>query len=279
MAPTSPFPSPPTHSQRPPPSLHQLLSKACGLPQASRKGVDKQSIRFPQGFRLQNNRLFVPKLGWVRIRLHRPVEGKMKNLTVTKTKSGQYFASIQVEVEVKLPHFIEKGIIALDLGLKDLVTFSDGRKVENPRWFRNSLKKIRKLHKRLSRTQKGSANREKVRKQLAKAYEKLRTPTRRLLAQVVVSTGHTTPFDLHRRPPCGGDDTQQETVGKPKRFSLGRVHSKKTPKEKQREEPNPPKKTEPQLSQCKSNNLQNMKCEFFLSKPLDKRKYFGYRGP
>lgn len=79
-----------------------------------------QSIRYPQRFKLEGNRIYLPKVGKVKIVLHRNIEGIAKNVTISKTKSGKYFASIQCEVEVfefdnDLPP------VGVDLGIKDPV--------------------------------------------------------------------------------------------------------------------------------------------------------------
>ena len=82
------------------------LKKAFGNFFEGRAGYPKfkgkysnQSIRYPQRFRVDGSRSYLPKVGKVRAVCHRPIEGTMKNLTVTKTKSGKYFISIQCEVE------------------------------------------------------------------------------------------------------------------------------------------------------------------------------------
>jgi putative transposase len=55
----------------------------------------KQSIRYPQRFKIEGDRIYLPKVGWVKAVFHRPIEGEMKNVTVSRTKSGKYFVSIQ----------------------------------------------------------------------------------------------------------------------------------------------------------------------------------------
>ena len=59
----------------------------------------EQSIRYPQRFKLDENRIYLPNVGNVKIILHRPIKGVAKNVTISKTKSGKYFASIQCETE------------------------------------------------------------------------------------------------------------------------------------------------------------------------------------
>jgi putative transposase len=94
---------------------------------------DKQAIRYPQRVKvdLAGRRTYLPKIGWVKTIFHRPMEGQLKNVTVSRTKSGRCYASFQVEVEMPDPVYqgSENG---LDLGLKDLAVLSDGRKLSNP---------------------------------------------------------------------------------------------------------------------------------------------------
>lgn len=70
-----------------------------------KKKHGKQSIRYPQRFKVDGNKVYLPKVGWVKAIIHRPIEGDMKNATVTKTKSGRYFVSIQCEIEIDKPIF------------------------------------------------------------------------------------------------------------------------------------------------------------------------------
>ena len=57
---------------------------------------DEQAICYPQRFKVEGSRVYLPKVGWVRAIFHRPLDGKMKNWTGSKTKTGKYFVSIQV---------------------------------------------------------------------------------------------------------------------------------------------------------------------------------------
>lgn len=144
----------------------------CGNYPTFKKKHDKQTCRFPQRFKVSDKKLYVPKVGWVKIVLHRFIEGKMKNLTVSRTKSGKYFASILCEVEMAEPT-CKGGQIGLDLGLKDFVVTSDGQRFPSPKYFRKSEKRIKRLNRRLSRTEKGSKGREKARLKLARQHEKI----------------------------------------------------------------------------------------------------------
>ncbi|MEM1007792.1 MAG: RNA-guided endonuclease TnpB family protein [Myxococcota bacterium] len=91
-------------------------------------------------------------------------------MTVSKTKSGRYLVSVQCEVEFGLENSTRPPV-GIDLGLKDFLTLSTGEKVETPRYFRKSERKYNTLQRRLARKKKGSRNREKARRQLAKHAE------------------------------------------------------------------------------------------------------------
>jgi putative transposase len=131
---------------------------------------DQQSIRYPQRFKFEGNRIYLPKVGWVKAVFHRPLEGTPKNVTVSKTKSGNYYVSIQCEVEQHVP--IHKGApVGVDLGLKHFAVLNTGEKVNHPQYLRRAERRLKRLQRRLSRKQTGSRNREKARVLLARQHE------------------------------------------------------------------------------------------------------------
>jgi len=99
----------------------------------------------------------------------------IKHITVSKTKSGKYFASILIEIEndVEPKRVIEKDkIVAFDMSeSKFLINKEFG--LSNPRFYRNEETKLRKLHRDVSRKKKGSNNRGRARKKLAELYESI----------------------------------------------------------------------------------------------------------
>ena len=129
-----------------------------------------QSIRYPQRFKLDGNRIYLPKVGKVKIKLHRGIDGVMKNATVSKTKSGKYFVSIQCEMELNtVPN--EKPPVGVDLGLKDFAALSTGEKIAHPANLRKSEKRLARLQRKLSKKKKGSNNRAKARLKVARLHE------------------------------------------------------------------------------------------------------------
>jgi putative transposase len=154
-------------------AFQNFFDKRGGYPRYKSKRV-RQSIRYPQPkeswIAPDGRHIYLPKVGHVRLILHRPLEGVMKNVTVSKTRCGKYFVSIQVEVEIAEPVFAG-GAVGLDLGLREFVTLSSGEKFAPPQYYRKAQKKRRRLARQLSRKKPGSRNREKARLRLARLDE------------------------------------------------------------------------------------------------------------
>ena len=122
----------------------------------------------------QGKRIYLPKLKLVSFKGHTDLTRikKIYNVTIKKTNTNKYFCSICCDYEV--PEYEQDGnCIGLDLGIKDLIITSDGTKLENKKFLKNSEKKIKHLQRLYSKKQKGSKNREKARLKLAIAHEKL----------------------------------------------------------------------------------------------------------
>jgi putative transposase len=131
---------------------------------------DRQSIRYPQRFRFKDNRIYLPKVGWVRAAFHREMVGTPKNVTVSKTAASKYYASVQCERELDIP--VHTGpAVGVDVGLKDLATLSTGEKIPHPTHLRKAEKRLAQLQRSSSRKVKGSKNREKARVLVARQHE------------------------------------------------------------------------------------------------------------
>lgn len=138
-----------------------------------RRERDYSSLTYPQeGFKLKGSSLKLSKIGDLRLRLHRPVEGKVKTLTLKKTPTGKWYAIFSCEVKPK-PIQGRKKDVGVDFGLNNLVALSDGTLIEAPKSFRRSEAKLKRLNRRVSRRCIGSKNREKARIHFAIQYEKV----------------------------------------------------------------------------------------------------------
>lgn len=115
------------------------------------------------------NHLKLPKLGWVRFHKSQEITGKIVNVTVTRTTTGKYIASILCETEIEAhPHTTES--VGLDLGVKSYLVISNNDEIANPKYYRTQQRKLRKANKRLSRCQKDSSNRVKAKNKLARVH-------------------------------------------------------------------------------------------------------------
>ena len=107
--------------------------------------------------RLNNNKIKLPKVGWVKVKVHRQVKGLIKNTTISKTATGKYFISILCEIEIEENKInnnktkILNSRIGIDLGLEHFAILSTGEKIENPRFLVRASKKLIKEQKILSR--------------------------------------------------------------------------------------------------------------------------------
>ena len=109
-------------------------------------------------------------------KLSKTFEGILKTATVLMTATGKFFISILVEDGSETPKkelFGYDSTIGIDVGIKHFVTLSDGTKIDNPKFLKNSLQRLKVLQKRLSRKQKGSKNGDKAKYQVAKQHEKI----------------------------------------------------------------------------------------------------------
>uniref|UniRef100_UPI003BB80F25 RNA-guided endonuclease InsQ/TnpB family protein n=1 Tax=Argonema antarcticum TaxID=2942763 RepID=UPI003BB80F25 len=154
-----------------------FFEKRSGFPKFKSKH-DKQSVQYPQNVKIGDGNVKLPgNIGIVKAKIHRPIEGKIKTVTVSKTPSGRYFSSILTEVEGENPTTTTEGkIYGIDLGLKYFAVVTDGAKVSkynNPKHLPKYEKNLKRKHQKLARKQKGSNSRYKYIKVVAKVYERI----------------------------------------------------------------------------------------------------------
>ena len=119
-----------------------------------------------------NNKIKLPKLKWVKAKVHREFIGKIKSATISQVSSGKYFISVLVETE-HIPMESTGYAIGFDLGIKDLLITSDGEKKENPKYIKRYENKLAKEQRKLSHKKKGSKNWDKQRIKVARIHEKI----------------------------------------------------------------------------------------------------------
>lgn len=157
-------------------SFQKFFRKQGRFPRFKSKRA-KQSMSYPQRVKVVGDSfLYLPKVGQMKAVLHRPIAGKIKTVTVSRTSTGKYYASVLLEDGTVEPEakkaIVEESVIGVDLGLTHLCIYSDGKKQKNPRFLKRAAANLRRKQKALSRKKKGSKNRAKARLLVAKAHER-----------------------------------------------------------------------------------------------------------
>jgi len=143
-----------------------------GAPRFKSKRDSRRSFRYKSGIKVDGDKVWLPKIGWVRFRNSRDPIGKLKGATVSRSASGKWFVSITAEVPIpKKPERTEA--IGIDVGLSTYATLSDGEKIDPPKWLRRSERKLKRLQRAVSTKKKGSANRAKAKQKVAKHHERV----------------------------------------------------------------------------------------------------------
>ncbi len=124
----------------------------------------------------ENKKLKLPKITtWINYRDNRVFDEEIKHITISKTKTNNYFASILIEIDcnIRPKQFLEDNkIIGFDMSVSKFLIAKE-LELSSPRFYRNEESKLRKLHREVSRKKKGSSNRNRARLKLAKLYERI----------------------------------------------------------------------------------------------------------
>jgi putative transposase len=139
-----------------------------------KKRKSRQSFRLTRGsFKVRKTgKVFLAKIGEIKVIWSRPLPAVPSSVTVIKDCADRYFVSFVVEhTPAQLPDNGQS--VGVDLGITDFATLSTGEKIKSPKPLKKRLKKVKRLHRKLSKTQKGSKRRERARKRLAKQYVKV----------------------------------------------------------------------------------------------------------
>ena len=151
--------------------------KNVGFPKfKSKKNRQSYTTNYVNGnIKLGDGRLVLPKLKTLKIKQHReiPNDYKLKSVTVSKTPSGRYYASILFEYEQEITQIEPKTFMGLDFSMNKLYVASDTTKAEYSRYYHLSLDKLAKEQRKLSKMEKGSNNRNKQRIKVARLHEKV----------------------------------------------------------------------------------------------------------
>ena len=153
---------------------YQKFFNGGGFPKFKSKKRDTNSYRTNDKLHLDKDskKIRIPKVGWIRFRDKSNFKGltKINNITISKSSSDKYFASISAEVGINNFERVNQNC-GIDLGIKDFCVLNDGTKFENPKFLVRNEKRLRLLQKSLSRKVYGSKNYEKAKIKLAKFHD------------------------------------------------------------------------------------------------------------
>jgi putative transposase len=140
------------------------------------RGADRyDSFTYPQsGFKIDDQgKLYGSAIGHIKIVLHRPMRGKIKTLTIQRSSTGKWYASFSCECEPeRLPETASQ--VGIDVGLKTFATLSNGEEIANPRFIRSEEKALGKVQRKHSKLAKGTPQRRKHRKAVARVHERIK---------------------------------------------------------------------------------------------------------
>ena len=145
-----------------------------GHPRFRSRKDSRQSVRFTRNvFALRGDRVYIAKVGDIRVRWSRPLPSEPSSVTVIRGADGRYYVSFVVERAAQ-PLAVIGREVGIDIGLNRLAVTSDGEIIANPRFTRSKERRLASAQRALSKKQKGSANRTKARRRVAVLHRKVR---------------------------------------------------------------------------------------------------------
>ena len=192
-------------------AFQRFFRHQSGFPRFKSKFDNYQSFEVPGGFKIdfKAKKIQIPKFiktkknGDNRLKfvLSRKVKkGKMGTATVSRNPSGQYFISFIVHTTEQYPECRNEikvdNSLGIDFGLKHFLTFSDGTTVDSPEYFKKMLDKLVWEQRKLSKKQKGSKNKEKQRKKVAKVHQKIHNQREDFLHKLTTTLVKERQFDM-----------------------------------------------------------------------------------
>lgn len=147
-------------------------SEKAGFPRFKGRGR-YDSFCYPQsGFSLGETSVTLSKIGEVKAIVHRAIEGKIKTCTIRR-QNRKWFACFAIEVE-SMPLAANGEAVGIDVGLNSFAALSTGEQIENPRFYRKDEKALAKAQRRMAKFEKGTKERRKARKVVARIHERIR---------------------------------------------------------------------------------------------------------
>ena len=130
------------------------------------------SFRYPQGFKILGNRIFLPKIGWVEFRKSREIVGKPKNVTVSR-RANHWYVSVQTEIETSQPKHPSTSVVGIDVGVANFAALSTGSIIAPLNSFRKLENNLAKHQRRLAKKKKFSNNWKKQKTKITRLHTRI----------------------------------------------------------------------------------------------------------
>ena len=155
-------------------AYQNFFNKRTGFPKFKSRKSFKDSYKTNCNLKFENNKIRIPKVGWIKTRGYKKISGRILSITISKTKSNKFFASICItEFEPKQFEKTNQNV-GIDLGLKEFAIFNTSEKINNPKFFVRSQKKLAKMQRKLSKKVFKSNNYFKYKIKVAAFQEKIK---------------------------------------------------------------------------------------------------------
>lgn len=155
----------------------RFFKRASKFPKFKSRKTDQLRFRCPQSVKIVSGMVFVPKLGWVKIRQSEDVGPVTKSATFKRDASGHWFVTIVAEFDMPDSPLVPAdpaNVVGVDLGLKEFAVLSNGVRFESNRFYRKASRKLKKAQRELSRRKRGSARCQKSKIKIAKIHQKIK---------------------------------------------------------------------------------------------------------
>ena len=156
-------------------AFQNFFKKQSGYPKFKKKS-QHDSFRFPDAKQMKleekNQRMFLPKLGWIRYRKSRNIEGLIRNATVS-LRGGKWYISIQTQRDVEEPVHSSQSIVGIDVGISKFAALSTGEVIVPIHSLRQMEERLGRLQRKLAKKKKGSENAKKIKRKIQKCHVKI----------------------------------------------------------------------------------------------------------
>ena len=156
-------------------AYQNFFEKRARFPRFKSRKRDTPRFRIPQGVKVADGKVYVPKVGPVEIRQSQPIDGETKSATFKRDVTGNWDVTLVSEFsmpDTALPAADPCRVAGIDLGLKTFAVLSNGERIPAPRFFRKAERKLRRVQRALSRRAKGSARRLRAKRRVAVVHRK-----------------------------------------------------------------------------------------------------------